>query len=132
MSPQSKTIPAQPLPNGRGTGGQIGAILLKYLVEHPGVELFRSEIVEATGLTEQQVRVGMSNLRGADKLGAREALETVISGQVWRWHPNKAQAELAEAKAPTTKRVFGEVGTTREGDLILQADDSSLWRATEL
>ena len=130
MSNQSKTIPAQPLPNGRGTGGQIGAILLKYLVEHPGVELFRSEIVEATGLTEQQVRVGMSNLRSADKLGARDALETVISGQVWRWHPNKAKAEETEVKAG--ERLYREVGKTREGDSILQADDGSLWRATEL
>ena len=127
--PQPKTIPVQPQPNSSSLPN-VGALLLKYLTTHPGTELFRTEIATETGLTEAQVRTGMANLRRADKSGAAEALETVISGQVWRWHPNKAKAE--EALAKPSERLYREVGKTREGDSILQADDGSLWRATEL
>lgn len=134
MSPQARTPAVPPQQDGTNRGGRVAALLLKYLTTHPGIELFRAEIAEATGLTEHQVRTNLANLRSGNKLGAHEALETVVAGQVWRWHPNKTTGTLTPEAAPTapSKRVFGEIGKTREGDLILQADDGSLWRAVEL
>lgn len=136
MSPQGKGTTAPAQRDRTNQGGRVAATLLKYLTTHPGVELFRQEIAEATGLTEHQIRTNLSNLRNSDKLGAREALETVVAGQVWRWRPNKATGTLAApAPEPTpikSERLYREIGQTREGDSILQADDGSLWRAVEL
>lgn len=135
------SVPAQANPQdgsqhrGSSNGGRIAAALLKYACARPGQPLFRDEIVAETGLTPDQVRIGMANMRASNYLGAREALEIVVAGQTWVWHPNKARTEATEAPAPEaapTKRLFAEIGTTREGDLILQADDGTLWRATEL
>lgn len=134
MSPQ--TTADTPASRGNsGRGGFVAAALLRYLTAHPGGALYRAEIAADTGLTEERVRTGMANLRHSDKLGAREALETVVAGQVWRWHPNKARTEpeVPEQRKPErARRIFEEVGTLKDGAIVQQDEDGNLYRAVEL
>lgn len=138
MSPQPKSQPAAAQPNsgshpGSSRGGRIAATLLAYVTARPGIPIFRAEIVADTGLTHDQVRIGMANMRASDYLGAKEALEVVVAGQTWVWHPNKARAQATDATPAPAKRVFEELATTKGGDLIIQdADTGALFRATEL
>lgn len=134
MSPQPKPIPARPQSDRTTPARDVSPRVLRYLTQHPGVSIFRADIAADLQLNEVQVRQAISNLKSKDVLGAREAIETVAAGQVWRWHPNKATGTLEEpAAAPAaTERIAREIGRTREGDSIWQADDGTLWRATEL
>lgn len=110
--------------------------VLDYLIDNPGRVVCRQQIAEATALSAQQIRSAVQNLR----VRSGENIEVVIHGESWIWRPREVE-EAATATpepaapvsaAPAQRRVFEQIGTTRSGDLVIQDEDGSLYRATVL
>lgn len=100
--------------------------ILDYLVSRPGQVVYRGQISEATGLDAEQVKHAVSDLR--TRIG--ENITTVTRGASWIWRPR--QAETPVSAAPAARQMFEQIGTTKGGDLIIQSDAGTLYRATEL
>lgn len=114
--------------------------VLEYLMNHPGLVVYRRQIVEATGLDESQVRNAILNLR--NRTG--ENIEVVMHGASWIWRPRPGvdygmgptpaatEPTAPVSAAPAQRRVFEQIGTTRSGDLVIQCEQGNLYRAIEL
>lgn len=105
--------------------------LINYLREHPGVNVFCADLCEALGETQQRrVMSGMSNLlRSPDRdQFTREFAEDVIkiSMGVWRYQPKGVKV------AGTAQKLFTEIGAAKDGSLVLECEDGTLYRAVEL
>lgn len=89
---------------------------------------------EFPDLTISQIRVGINNIRNAKPEGTggldpRKSLQVVARGNAWKWNPVQAQANATLPGVPTC---FETMGKTQRGDLILRADDGTLWKAEAL
>jgi hypothetical protein len=90
---------------------------------------------EFPDLTSDQLRVGVGNLRNSPSnesggFDMKTSLQVVARGNAWTWRP--VQALTATSPQESQKRCFEEVGQTRDGSMIIQADDGTLWKAVEL
>lgn len=112
----------------------IRAALLTYLDRHVGQIVSLGDIVAATGLTPSQVQSNLSNIRNARTdtgFDMAASLSVVTAGQQWIWRPVPSIPKPANA-TPPGKRMFEEVGTTRDGAIILQCEQGKIFKAVEL
>lgn len=110
--------------------------LLSYFDKRLGEVVTLDQLVrEFTDLNADQIRVGVNNLRNSkpEESGGfdmKESLKVMARGNAWCWRP--VQTPHATLPAKTTKRCFEEVGATKDGSLLIQADDGTIWKAVEL
>lgn len=116
-------------------GPPIRTKLIHYLRQHPGIEVFADEIAEALGESRKRVMSGMGNLlagnqeKGAFAAEFAQHVEKLEAG-VWRYRPPGVEVKQRDQKEPKEgKRVFQEVGTTKEGWMVLECEDGKLARA---
>lgn len=85
----------------------------------PGVVLYLPDLAEEFGVEPRIVQQAVSNL-------IRETGNPTVHmrAAAWIWKP--------QGRAQRARRVFEEIGTTKEGKLIVQADDLTLYLATEM
>ena len=106
-------------------------IILKYLSNFPGEDVFLADLVKATKLQPDQVKSAMLNIKYANARGDIDfPLETIQAGQIWRHTPEQAANSAANNGSNKTK--YEELGITKTGDLIIQDEAGKLYRATEL
>lgn len=60
--------------------------ILRYLGKRIGENVFCTDIVEATGLTEEQIRASIYNARSKHET-LRKEIEVITTGRVWRYRP---------------------------------------------
>ncbi len=109
--------------------GSITARIRKYLEERPGQAVYTAELMEEFDLTEHQVQGAINNLA---KRVDDATIETVLRGQTWRWLPKSSSEKSKTSSAPVSKRMFVEVGEVTGGDIIIQCEDGTLYRAAKL
>lgn len=125
MTPRPKQAEA-PLGAGVSGGTNIRPQLMQYFEEHAEKTVYLSDIMDALGESlDRRVQQGVNNLIHADVMTG--VIERIVAGQAWVYRPN---ARYVNAK--NDKRIFAEVGKTKDGGLILEADDETLWKATQL
>ena len=96
--------------------------VLEYLHRNANVQVHALDIARDTGLTLEQVQGAIGNLRRAKGMD----IATVIRGQVFVLRTKN------EAPKANGKRVFEELGTAKDGRLIIQDAEGNLFEAKEL
>lgn len=103
----------------------IRAAIMAVFTARPGQVVWLSEIQQATGETNpRRVQAAMAAMAAM----VREAdmgLAVHTRGQAWTYRPTPA------AQTPT-RRMFEEIGPTKDGAVVIQDDAGRLYRATEL
>lgn len=99
--------------------------VMEYLVKNAGLPVFAVDIARETGLTPQQVRTAVNNIKVSDVDGAvsQERLETIVAGNQWRWH---------EKPVGSCGPMFEQVAALNDGSVLQQDEDGKLWHATEV
>jgi hypothetical protein len=92
----------------------------KYFEQHPGVTVYIDDLCSALDLRRQQVQTAVQRLMAKELL----PLEVVHNGNAWT---TKRRVEKK-----SNKTMFEEVGTARDGRVVIQAEDGSLWIATQI
>jgi hypothetical protein len=158
-------LPKVPIPTRSSTadGGQrnrpLTALLYEYLTSHPGVVVYVDTLVEYTGRTPEQIKVGVNNML-QNRPHMKPLVDKVIQGQAWRYTPDgrvnsrrpsqrptvpvnvpvpstvtsaSTTAEPAtsndDIRTSTSPRMFEEVGELPDGDLVIRDDDGIMYRA---
>jgi hypothetical protein len=127
------------------------SVLREYFAQRSGEAITVDELVAYTGRTEAQVKVGVNNAR-SNHPSFRRHLETIVSGNMWRYNgpadeptsrPVPTPPETPVAPKPTAQststddndddsaRLFEEVGTI-DNQLVIRDSDGALYRAIPL
>jgi biotin operon repressor len=104
------------------------APIMDYLVTRRNEYVTLTEIVKATGIDRQRVMNAISQLRGRNGVN----IETISKGSTYVLREGSQMTKKEDTPSRKLKKVFEEIGATREGDLIIQADDGTLWKAVQL
>lgn len=103
--------------------------MINYLREHPGVDVFSREMEDALGEPRRRIMDGMGNLLNdpsRDQFTRDFANDIVkVSSGVWRYQPKGVRTDAG-------KKLFTEVGETKEGWLVLECEDGRLFKAEQL
>lgn len=120
-------------PGKRESG--VGTKVLKYFADRPGDIVFIEDMRAALNLRDVQITSAIHHLSKRGRRNVRAIIETVNAGQSWRYLGMDDTQNVPEKQTQTRTeplRVFEEIGTTRDGSLIIQATDGKLYRATEM
>lgn len=105
--------------------------ILKYLEDRPGVRVYVEDIAKAIGCTRDQAQSAMSNLRNdVPSL----PITTVISGNVWIFGTAAATDAALPSRRPIPKpkRIFEELAVTKSGEILIQDESGTIYRASEM
>lgn len=115
--------------------GNIRSSVIDYLFSREGSLVTLKDLTTHTGRSEKQIQQSISSIRnGAPEtsggLDMKRSVQVVTAGQQWIYRPIAAR----DATPPTKNqnRSFREVGPTSDGELILQCEDGTLWKAVNL
>lgn len=133
----SKATPAYPVsPLGR-RAPVVAPKVYEVLAKNIGLPVSVDDIVKETGLDRERVINGFTTLRARGF-----QVEGVIKGSLYRLTalapvPKEAKREVYEVPEPEPvrtpiKRMFEEIGVTRDGVVIIQDDEGTLFKAEEL
>lgn len=95
--------------------------VMKYLTDHAGQLVHLQDIVDATGLTINQVQNAIGNARRESEMWSR-TIEVITAGQTWRYRD----------VTTGSGRMFEEVRVTKSGVLIIEDEEGRLYQAREL
>ncbi len=123
--------------NGK-SGFNISANVRKYLSDRTGVDVYLQDMVAAfPRLTGPQIQAAVNNRRQAG-----DPITIVVTGQAWRWEPNKPAEKVAEAPktdVPTDAKgtddlvMLRRVGTLQDGATVYQdVETGHLWKASRI
>lgn len=101
------------------------AVVLKHFDQFPGINVHLAEILE--GSDRKYPEIVIQNAINAMKRDGFN-IETVVSGRTWRYKPTVSKPE----PAPSAKRMFEEIGTARDGSVIIQDEQGAIYKAVEL
>lgn len=73
--------------------------ILRYLGKRIGENVFCTDIVEATGLTEEQIRASIYNARSNHET-LRKEIEVITTGRVWRYRPRPIETPTTSTPTP--------------------------------
>lgn len=99
-----------------------------YFETHENKACSIKQMSNELGYTERQIRASIANKKFENGEWASH-LTVLVSGQVYKWHPESVS--VTESSKQKTN-LYEQIGTTKNGDLILQDEDGVLFRATEL
>lgn len=97
--------------------------ILAVFLENKNQAVTLNQLTHQTGLEASKVQSNVNNLKNSKR--DHFTIETITRGQIWilRDSPEK----------PTPgKRIFEEIGPTRDGAIVIQDGDGNLYKATEL
>lgn len=106
----------------------IGADVLRYLENHPGVTIYLSDLAsELPQYQEHKIRDTVNSLRYRDVGGSALNIKTVAAGKAWRWQPNTVTENPNADETLYRKRM-----TTASGTVIVESEDGKLYSIREL
>lgn len=115
---------------------QIKARLISYFDQRVGQVITLNDLArEFVDLSADQIRTGINNARNSPAnesggLDMRSSIMVVARGNAWCWRP--VNATLPGETPSPSKRCFEEIGPTKDGSILVQADDGTIWKAVEL
>lgn len=117
-------------PGARGTASRV----MEYLTKSPNVEVSVGDIAKDLNATEAQVKTAIYYIRHNPEW---PVVRIVVPGRVFMYVPNadkRAGLTLNAGPAPQSngRRVFQEVGKTRDGDFVIECEDGMLYLAKVL
>lgn len=125
--PSPTNPPVTASANGRPTSNPnlnrpLTVLLREYILSRPRTVVQLEELIEFTGRTAQQVRVGLNNVRITSP-HLRDQILPVVRGQAWVYQPRDEQhappaVEPSTSRAPTSVRrpVATSSAVTLDGD----------------
>lgn len=102
--------------------------LLDYFQQHPNETLSVTRIAKETGEPHKRIQSWVTSVRNRNMDLGGGRMEIVMRGRIYRY----VTGGDAVGSGPGGKRMFQEVGTTKEGDVILECEDGTLYKAAEL
>lgn len=109
--------------SGRPGRMQVAPIIMKEFTDRPGQVVYLSELMERLGPHARKASV-----QNAVRIMAQDGfLEVKVHGNAWVYNPNGT-----EKKRVVQHRVFEEVGPVKDGAIIVECEDGTLWRATQM
>jgi hypothetical protein len=96
--------------------------VLEWLHRNENIRIHLSDIVRDTGLTKEQVLNALGNLRRREGLD----IETLVRGEAYAFRTTPAKPN------GNGKRVFEEIGVSKDGRIIIQDVDGNLYETREL
>ena len=104
-------------------GTSVQAQVHEYLLKHPGEELHAQDLATQWGVSREQVAAAVNRLAKTHLSGQ---IETLVRARVYRYRPQ------GNANAATNEPLFRTIGSAKDGSIILERDDGTLFRAIEL
>lgn len=97
--------------------------VLNYLNANPNLNLTVEDVSKNTGLDKSQVQSAMSRLkqRGLN-------IEVVLAGNCYRYIPTSVTSNGHK----NNRKLFEEIGTAKDGRIVIQDTDGNLYVATQL
>lgn len=100
--------------------------VLEYMEKRTGLTVYIGDMMEHLGMTRPQVQAAVYNLKAKG-----HPIKVIAQGNAWAWAPNSNKS--AEEKATNGRRLFEELGVSKDGRIVLQdADTGALFAAVEL
>lgn len=106
--------------------------IIAYFDRHVGQIVNIDDIVNELGLELRQAQGNIANIRNSDNgpLDWKASIQVVTHGRQYLYRPvPKADPATSLVR---TKRCFEEIGPTKDGSVLIQADDGTIWKAVEL
>lgn len=97
--------------------------IIEWLHSHENLQVHVTDLCKDTRLSRSQVLNALHRLRTRNNLN----IETVVRGEVFIYHTSPIKMEI-----PVQRRVFEELGTAKDGRLVIQDVDGKLYEAREL
>lgn len=128
-------------------GKNISSRMVNYFLTHPGEVVTVQMLAKSLRVTEKQVRESINATRWTHRENPEHPsrrIQTVVRGSSWRLddHPGPTESAADPAPAPAnsarrstaaaSKRIFGEVGLTSDGEYVIEDEDGTLYRAKKL
>jgi hypothetical protein len=85
-SVQQSTPASTIMTTDNNLGVPLTQLIRRYLTDRPNVDVDLDELIDFTGRTEAQVKVGVNNVRNAH-IEMRQTIVIVESGRCWRYEP---------------------------------------------
>lgn len=116
--------------NGRAGKPNIAHRVHEILQRNLNTDVLVRDISTETGLTKEQILGALQGLRTRRRLD----IVTIFPGHSYRYTGalRTNDAELPATPQEQAKRLFEEIGTSRDGTVIIQDGDGALYRASEL
>ena len=100
--------------------------VMEHFQKHPGEIQFVGDLSKQFNVTEFQIS---ECIAGIIRTGSMPGLRVEARARSWSYLP---QSNEAKRQAQSAKRVFEEIGETRDGAVIIQDESGKLYRAQEL
>lgn len=107
--------------------------IIAYFDRHVGQIVNIEDIVAELGLELRQAQGNIANIRNSDNgpLDWKASIQVVTHGRQYLYRPVPKTTPATSPVKPT-KRCFEEIGSVKDGSLLIQADDGTIWKAVEL
>jgi hypothetical protein len=103
--------------------------VLEVLRKHRGTDVTIGQIMEETGFTREQVHSSVHHLITRNAL----PITAVVRGNVYRYeHSNAGEPKVDAEQEKPERRLFEEIGTTKNGTVVAQDQDGNLYRVVEM
>lgn len=117
----------------------IRADVLKYFTDHPGKIVYCDELCKEFNTIRANIQTLMNRII---KDGQAPGVRVIQGGNAWQFDPYSATHPVKEPETPKAdnpktekakaKQLFELLGSAKDGSLILESEDGSLYRASEL
>lgn len=111
-------------------GRPIHETMLDYFTQHPNETLTITKIMKDTNETRNRIQGWITSVRNRGVLTDGK-MEILIKGRAYRYIPNDL-LDKSKSDDDKMKRIFVEVGITKTGDVIIECEDGTLYKAVEL
>lgn len=102
----------------------VKSALIKYFDEHPEERLHLEDLAKHTGLTEDQVRTGINNLRASEPIPYGN-IRSIVRGRVWIYETEPR--DVPETRSDTD--LMHICYRSKHGWVLLEDHDGALWKA---
>lgn len=106
--------------------------IMDVFIQNPNVEIPIAKIRAEAGtqrdgkpFSENQVQTAIGNLRNRGNV----PISTVVAGRVYRYDPGARKAVVADGNQ---KQLFESITTLKNGDILIQDESGTVYRAVEL
>lgn len=102
--------------------------VVEYLTEHPNEIVHRAKMAKELKLTPEQIRGAMYGLKWSAPQVWRH-VEVITKANSWKYTPEVVQQSDDDIAASER---FVKVGVRRNGTVLLEDEDGSIWVASPL
>lgn len=119
-------------------GPSIRANILHFLAQNSGVTVWRKDVADGLGISEDQVT---SSIGGILKIGSPASRHIIVidRGRAWRWTETPVAPYVGPVPTtevtpadPPTRRVFEELAEVPDGRILIQDESRVVYWASKV